>query len=274
VNVATDEQPASDGLEIINPRYAELYQRTRQVLGADPRVTEVILSGSVANGSADQWSDLDLQIITTPHGYESFLADWEIWLARITPTVFARRAIAPFIVNTLTTDGLTLDMAIYSGNAPSDTGTPGYAVGLLASRPFDDLRGALEYAVAEQLRGLAGPFITLIKRDEHVRHLSGVSHVLGLLTTVFLAETDSPPPAKRWNRSLTAEQRDAVAALPPLSATREGVLGFGLAVAELVVTRARPLYPPYDLRWPEELARVAADRLDMELGLATRDWLH
>ena len=34
-----------------------------------------------------------------------------------------------------------------------------------------------------------GPFISLLEREEHLRHLTGVPHLLGLLTTVFLAET-------------------------------------------------------------------------------------
>jgi hypothetical protein len=145
---------------------------------------------------------------------------------------------------------------------------------MLSSQHFDDLGDALEYAVEEQLRGLAGPFISLIQRDEHMRHLTGVPHMLGLLTTVFLAETGSPPPAKHWNRTFNAEQRDAVATLPPVSATREGVLAFGIAVAELLVTRARSLYPRYERRWPKDLAQVAAGRLESELGLAARGWLH
>ena len=117
----------------------------------------------------------------------------------------------------------------------------------MMSSPFADLADALEYAVLEQLRGLTGPFISLLQRDEHLRHLTGVPHLLGLLTTVFLAETGVPP-GKHWNRTFTEEQRAAVAASPPVSATREGVVAFGLGLAELVVTRARPLSPAYELR--------------------------
>jgi hypothetical protein len=76
----------------------------------------------------------------------------------------------------------------------------GYAVGMTSRTRFDDIRDALEYAVAEQLRCLAGPFISLIQRGEHLRHLSGIPHVLGLLMTVFLAETGlAPPTVKLWN---------------------------------------------------------------------------
>ena len=271
--MGSNERHSPGGLEIVDQRYVELYRRTQEVLGVDPRVKAVELSGSLARGTADQWSDLDLKIITTPEGYDSFLSDWKVWVTGITPTVFARRPIAPFIINTLTPEGLTLDMAVYSGEAPP-TLPSRYSVGLLSSGQFDDLGDALEYALEEQLRGLAGPFITLIQRNEHLRHLTGISHILGLLTTVFLAETGSPPPAKQWNQSFSSEQRDTVAALPPVSATREGMLSLGLAVAELVVTRARPLYPRYDRRWPDDLAQVAADRLEGELGLAVRGWLH
>ena len=269
----TNERPSPGGLEAVDQRYVELYRRTQRVLGVDPRVRAVELSGSLASGMADRWSDLDLKIITTPEGYDSFLSDWKIWLATITPTVFARRPIAPFIINTLTPEGLKLDFAVYSGETPP-TLPARYSVGLLSSRQFDDLGDALEYAAEEQLRGLAGPFITLIQRNEHMRHLTGVPHILGLLTTVFLAETGSPPPAKQWNRTFSAEQQATVAALPPVSATREGVPSFGLAVADLLVARARPLYPRYDRRWPKDLAQVAADRLEAELGLAVRGWLH
>jgi predicted nucleotidyltransferase len=273
--VGTNKRPSPGGLESVDQRYVELYRRARQVLGVDPRVKAVELSGSVARGTADQWSDLDLKIITTPEGFDAFLADWKVWVAAITPTVLARRPIAPFIINTLTAEGLTLDIAVFSGEAPPEyTGPARFAVGMLSSRPFDDLGDALEYAVEEQLRGLAGPFISLIQRDEHMCHLAGVPHILGLLTTVFLAETGSPAPGKKWNPSFSAEQRATVAALPPVSATREGIISFGLAVAELVVTRSRPLYPHYGRRWPQELAQVAADRLEGQLGLAVRGWLH
>ena len=47
---------------------------------------------------------------------------------------------------------------------------------------------------------------------------------------------------KHWNRTYTDEQRAAVAALPGAAATRESMIAFGLGAAELLVTRARPLF--------------------------------
>jgi hypothetical protein len=262
------------GIEAIDPRYGPLLERAREVLGADGRVRSVGVGGSVAAGTADRWSDLDLAIATDPEHHDDFISEWPAWLGQITPTVFARTPIAPFIVNTITEDGLTVDFVIRTGQAPVFRPPTGYTVGMISSTRFEDIRDALEYAVAEQLRGLAGPFVSLIKRGEHLKHLTGVPHVLGLLTTVFLAETGQAPPAKLWNPAYTDEQLGAVARLPSVRATADDLTAFGLGVAKLIVERSRPLFQEHDLVWPAGLARVAAARLHDNLGIDTTDWLN
>jgi len=263
------------GFDAVDPRYQALYDRAVEVLGADPRVKEVRAAGSIGAGTADAWSDLDLEVVTHTEQHDDFLADRHVWLAAITPTVFARTPIAPFVINTITAGGLTFDVAVWAGEAPVWPTPPvRYAVGLLSGTKYEDLGSALEYAVAEQLRGMAGPFISLLERDEHLRHLTGVPHLLGLLTVVFLAETGSIPPGKHWNGTYTEEQRAAVAALPPVSATREGLMAFGLGLAELLVTRARPLFDRYEQAWPTDLARVTATRLREQLDVDVSTWLY
>ena len=91
---------------------------------------------------------------------------------------------------------------------------------------------------------------------------------------MFLAETGSVPPGKRWNGTYTEEQRAAVAALPPVSATRDGLIAFGMALAELLMTRARPLFERYDLEWPTDLARVAAGRVREQVGIDISSWCY
>ena len=151
------------GLEVVDERYAAVFERARTVLEPDPRVASVEVQGSVGAGTADEWSDLDLQIVATEEGFEDLVADWPRWLAEITPTVFARTPIAPFVVNSVTNDGLTLDLVISKG-APFVIPTPtDYAVGLLAGTRFAELGSALDYAVAEQLRGLAGLFVPAVR---------------------------------------------------------------------------------------------------------------
>jgi len=238
-------------------------------------VRAVRAGGSVATGTADRWSDLDLVVLVEDEALPSFLDDWETWLAEITPTVFARRPIAPSIINSLTTDGLTLDIAVY----PISTSAPpppvaGFTVGLLARQSLPDHREAVAYAVEELLRGLAGPFIGYLKRNAHVLHLAGMAHVTSLLIKILLAENDvAALPGKHIDDVLTDEQREMLAALPPVNPTYDRLLAFGLAVAREIVTRSRPLYSKFDLPWPSELAAVAAKRVKEHLGTDTSAWL-
>src|SRR5262245_11455404 len=106
------------GFEVVDPRYEGIYERAVAVLEARPGVRAVVLRGSIADGTADRWSDLDLSVVSDPDAYDRVVATWPEWLAEITPTVFARSVIAPFVVNTVTADGLTLDLAIYAGEEP------------------------------------------------------------------------------------------------------------------------------------------------------------
>ena len=260
------------GIEVLDPAYRLLFDRAGRVLSGDPRVTSVAPGGSVATNSADTWSDLDVRVVVHEDGYDSFLSDWPVWLAQITPTVFARTPVAPFIINAITDRGLTVDFVVYRGAVVDLAQPTGWSVGF---QRFTDVGSALEYAVAEQLRGLCGPFVSLVMRGEHLRHLaSGVPHLLGLLTTVFLAELDAPMPAKLWNATYSEEQLAAVAALPPAAANRDAIVAFGLGVAELVVTRARPEFDRRRIEWPSALAVVTATRLRDQLGIDCAAWLY
>lgn len=260
------------GLEVLDPAYRSLFDRAVAVLSGDPRVISVAPGGSVATASADAWSDLDLRVVTREDGHDSFLAEWSDWLAQITPTVFARTPVAPFIINAITDGGLTFDVVVFKGTFVDLSPAPGWSVGL--QRGFADAGAALDYAVAEQLRGMCGPFVSLVARGEHLRHLTGVPHLLGLLMAVFLAELDTPMPGKLWNATFTDEQLATVAALPPVAANRDALVAFGLGIAEAVLSRARPEFARRGIEWPTALARVTAERLRDQLGLECSAWLH
>jgi len=62
--------------------------------------------------------------------------------------------------------------------------------------------------------------------------------------------------------------------LPAVRATHDDLIAFDLAVANLVIDRARPLFQQHDLDWPTGLARVAAARIRDELGIETSGWLN
>lgn len=259
--------------EVIDPRYETLYERALEVLGADERVVRVEIHGSVANGTADEWSDLDLKVIVNDLAVTPFLAEWRDWMGRITPTVLLDRPLAPFIINAVTADGLTFDVSVWAESAPEWIPPDGFAVGMMSSRRFTDYPAAVQYAVQERLRCLAGPGVRFLKRGDHLGHLSGLGHTIGLLTTVLLAETGVVPDDPRHpERYLTDEQRAVIAALPPVTASYDALLAFELALAEHTLTRARPLFDRFGLAWPTALEAVAAANVERHLGV-TVDWL-
>ena len=257
------------GRREVTPQYADLYRRACEVLAADPRVVRAELSGSQADGTADEWSDLDLKVIVRDDAIGPFLEEWRDWMGKITPTVLLDRPIAPFIINTVTDAGLTFDVSVWAESAPEWTPPPGFSVGMMSGRRFTDYGEAVAYAVQERLRCLAGPGIRFTKRGDHVSHIGGLGHTMGLLMTVLLAESGVVPDDARYpERSLTDEQRAVFASLPPVTATYASLVDFEMALARETLTRARPLLPD----WPTALESVAARKVREHLGL-TFDWL-
>ena len=263
-------EPPGAGFAAVDPRYRGLYDRACAVFGADPRVVRVEVHGSIATGAADRWSDLDLHVIVGDDAFDAFVADWRDWLLEITPTVLADRPIAPFIVNSITDDGLTFDVSVWRESMPEWTPPPGFTVGLLSGRRYTSYDDAVAYAVEERLRGLAGPLIKILQRGDFELQLASLGHTMALLTTVMLAETGTVVSDARhpW-RLLSVDQRAVFASLPPVAANYDSLLAFELALAEATLSRARPLLSD----WPTALESVAAKNLREHLGV-TVDWLH
>jgi hypothetical protein len=260
------------GFDVIDPRYRVVLAAARDVLGTDPRVVHVEVGGSVAAETADEWSDLDLVVVATDDGFESLVAEWPDWLARITPTAFAATPVAPSLINTVTADGLPFDIAVHRGAVFDFPRPDGWFVGGLLHPTLD---AAVVHAVDELLRSLCGPFVSSVQRGDHVRNLTvGVPHLLGLLGGLFLAEQDTPMPPKQWSAVLTDEQQAAVAALPAVRAERDSMLAFGLALAELTLARARPELARRGLAWPDAFATATAARLSDVFGIDVGTWLH
>jgi hypothetical protein len=106
------------GFEVVDPRYLALYERACAVLGADERVERVEVAGSIAAGTADEWSDLDLTVVVRPDARDDFLEEWPRWLASITPPGPGR---------------CSLDTAL-PGPLPSPRSQPDACVNISASR--------------------------------------------------------------------------------------------------------------------------------------------
>src|SRR5258707_6331095 len=78
------------GLERLPAGYRVLFEQAAKVLGRDERVRALWVSGSLARGAADAWSDLDLIASVRDADFDAVAASWREWLAAVTPAAGAR----------------------------------------------------------------------------------------------------------------------------------------------------------------------------------------
>lgn len=79
MSLPANPQLAPDGLHL---RFVE---SALQVLSRDPRVKALWAGGSLADGAADRWSDVDLRLAVADHDRRAFMADIEDTLQAICP---------------------------------------------------------------------------------------------------------------------------------------------------------------------------------------------
>ncbi len=256
------------GFDAVDERYSALYERAVEAAAADQRIVRVDVHGSIATQTADKWSDLDLKVIVREADLASVVGESASFIDAISPTVLADSPLAPFIVNAVTTDGLTLDVSFWADNAPEWPLPTGLQVGFLSGRRYDNYPDAVTYAVNESLRGLAGPLIKFLQRGQHITHFMGLGHTLSLLITVLLAEADAPIDGRRPADALNKEQRWLIANLPAAQPTFQSLLAYEFAIAKEVLTRSRALLASYGRAWPSAFEAVAAKNLREQLGVA------
>ena len=56
----------------------EFIARASEVLGADDRVRGLWLTGSLGDGTADEFSDVDSLVVVEDSSYDDVLAEWDL----------------------------------------------------------------------------------------------------------------------------------------------------------------------------------------------------
>jgi hypothetical protein len=254
-----------DALEVLEPGYAELFDRVATVCAPDDRVRALWCSGSIARGTADVASDLDFIVTVADDSLAEFTREWQAWLAGITPTVIARPLpFAPGSFYSVTPERMRLDVVVEPVAAIATTIFPARLVVFdrddLAARlpepppPAAPDRARIAHLVEEFFRDY-GMWNTVVDRGDWLLGLEAV-HLLRTLLYQLFVESNAPLPAmgvKRWSDKLTPPQRACLEALPPGDATRVGVAVAHEEAARAFVTAARDICGRFAVPWPDEL---------------------
>lgn len=256
----------------------EFLARLLDALRADARVVGIWAIGSLANDTADRWSDIDLLVAVRAAAFTSLADDWPRFLDQITPTVFARRlgsAEKPTIT-AITPGWQRFDLTLTSA---ADGQPHGYRARPLFSRPGEAMTVAFAPRMVEvqpsRLPALIDEFLRVLGllpvalgRGELIAGLTPVAILRDALIELYLLENGLlRGGAKHLNAALTGEQRRALEALPPVAPTAAALTAGHRAIAEQFLPRARRLAAAWALDFPDAFERATLDHLDRSIGL-------
>lgn len=247
-------------------------ERLVAALEAIQGVDAIWLSGSLAAGEGDEFSDLDVHVAAADPGAE----DWAS-IARTAGAVFARLHPGGALLNAVTDEGLRFDLVIHA-TTQLERGLRGPVSSLRdrrgilsraprstdrrAVRPDEVLAWVEEFLRSLLLLSVVGP------REEWLSAEAGSLWMLNLLTKLMLAENGEAGQgsALRMNRRLTEEQQGVLHRLPPLAPSRISVVAFQTALAGDFLPRARALCErlgaPYPTRFESTVRRRLRGFLD------------
>jgi hypothetical protein len=259
---------------MISPPLQSLIDSITRVTQADARIQSAWLQGSLAVDDGDEWSDVDVLLVTAEPDIPALVQHYKANVAAIAEPAHVYGAF-PTILNVVTDDWLRFDLLFAPPSAlarfaPSNLkklfARDGAAApsGQAQTQPPE----ALDPLVREFLRVL-GLGAVVLNRREYMVSLDGMGLLRGMIVDLFMIENGRRRDrgVKRVNQFLTGEQRAALEALPPLSATRESSIAYMIGAANLFLPRARTLTKAQNATWPEDFLSATRAYLKRELDL-------
>lgn len=253
--------------------YRQLFGRAAATLEADARVRALWLHGALARGAADAGSDLDVTVAVADEQFAAFAAEWQTWLAAISPTLTAR-PLGPGSFYALTPTCERFDViAERVSELPTTPHRRRIVVfdkdGLDARIPAPDDPppdpGTIAYLIEETLRQVANWPVVLIRQD-WLMGVIGVQTVQLFLYQLY-AEANKPAAPtgpKQWSFKLTPDQRATLEALP-VAAPNESSVREARDAAFAVFFRDAPAIAKHNnISWPSELERAVRVYLERE----------
>lgn len=244
--------------EHIPPRLRQLALDLAAAAEQEPKIRAAWLEGSIATGTADDWSDLDLHLlVTSGPAFEAVE-----WVRRVRSLVLADAipgVTGAFIC--ITPDWLHVDVIVHESEARLDPCTPRLvltdnAAAVPTGAPSEaSVRCApyFPHDVVSIFVYRLGEAATDLRRND----LIGLTRLTGQLrdglVSLLLAHNGVPVAQVRKcaERFLAADQRALVASLPAVSLSAQSLAAFVAATAAAFTAAARELAAICDAEWPD-----------------------
>jgi hypothetical protein len=262
----------------LRPDHQVIVDRFLKACQQDDRILAAFLGGSYARGTADEFSDLDLYLITTDEDFDNFLADRRAFIGTLGKPAFLESFGNPNILFYIFEDGVDGELGIGREGQFTMIHSGPYQV-LLDKQNV--LAGAVFYGQqaepAEQIERLhrilsvfwheLSHFITALGRGHlwwaqgQLESLRGFCVSLARMRSNFLDQEAEDEPYFKVEYAIPVEQIAVLqGTFGPLA--KDHLLQAGLVIARVIRSLALPLTQEYGIPYPEALERVMVERLE------------
>lgn len=272
-----DRSPA--GLDPLPSPYHTHYAAVLGALEADERVRAAWLSGSLARGTADAASDLDLILAVADDTFDGFVDGWSHWLAAVVPVLIGNEIPGTrLIAYAMTEDFCRIDAVIEPVGRISESphrrrtvilDRDGIDAHVPSASPGDGPdAGRITGIITEFWRQQAMFPMMLDVRRDLLCALIGVQTAWQMLYDVFV-ESNQPLPAtgvKLVSAKLRPEQLAVLLALPPARPDRDLLVAADGAIRIAMDTAGRAAAVRVGAVYPDHLARMVSSELERRLA--------
>lgn len=248
-------------LEVLEEGYAPLMDTIVAWAKDHKAVQGLFISGSIAQGTADVYSDLDLAAVANQDEIETLLESAHATIDEAESIIVEYR-LRPgeiSVLSTVTDKWHRIDIAFGDTNSgilqqvlvPVFDPDTLYG-GAPAERPPAPLAADRVIGLSKEfLRILGLSVIVLGRTDVHAAH-DGANLLRNIVIELFLMEPPrrARPGPKSLLPALTDEQQQVLKTLPPVADDHTAIVAFSAAIAAVFLPRARKLVEALGGAWP------------------------
>lgn len=246
---------------------------------SDGRILAVWLEGSLARGTADRYSDIDIHLLVAESDKEVFLQDLESWLSNVQLLVLFKDTFPGQMVTCITTAGLRLDIWLHAGDTISLerakvrvlSATEGCIQFKEACREkkTKDIRTTLKQHFNEFWRVLA-ILPTVLGREEHIAGFMGTTFAVMSLTEVLITGNGKQRDrgVKNVNAFVPQVLREEIeTALSMQSVNRKGVAKAHLRLTAIMQQYGPDIAKRHGVTYPFDLEKAVLNYISRELEI-------
>jgi predicted nucleotidyltransferase len=258
-----------------------LIEAITRALAADIRIESAWLSGSLGKGGGDEFSDVDVTVVAPAPDFDAVLQHFTTDRSAIAPVVHSFVHGFDRVVSSVTEDWQRFDLTFLKpaefASLPLGEVRPLFNRGTpprpatAAPPPHTPQAARIEQITREFIR-ILGLAPGAMGRGEYLASLEGAGMLRRMIIDLMREKNGTaavPGSAIHVNVHLTAEQRRALEALPPLSADRDSLLAMNQALWRVFRPLAQELCAQTGAEWPsafeDATRRHLASTLDLQI---------